>query len=159
MFGTNQRKLVLCMAVALVVGGALAADAQARPEKGRNHRAKRTQRGGEHRGREQRGGERRGREQRRTDSKRSGLSISFSLGGHQRSVMRQRHVSYVESYWVPPVYVTRYDSCGRSYRVVIREGFWQEVRVAGPRPMALHGAGCHDCQPRSGIRVSGSYRF
>ncbi|MEL7210159.1 MAG: hypothetical protein AAGK32_18340, partial [Actinomycetota bacterium] len=34
-----------------------------------------------------------------------------------------------ERIWVPPVYSTRYDPCGRARRVIVRHGYWDHVHV------------------------------
>lgn len=33
--------------------------------------------------------------------------------------------------WVEPAYETRYDACGRRYRVLVREGHWRTVHEPG----------------------------
>ena len=33
--------------------------------------------------------------------------------------------------WVPAVYETRYDGCGRAYRVLLRDGYWRQVALPG----------------------------
>lgn len=47
---------------------------------------------------------------------------------------RQRYVSaprgYYKNVWHPPVYRTRYDSCGRSFRVRVSGGYYSRVWVS-----------------------------
>lgn len=33
--------------------------------------------------------------------------------------------------WVPAAYQTRYDACGRTYRVLLRDGYWRQVALPG----------------------------
>ncbi|MEM9883591.1 MAG: hypothetical protein AAF800_11805 [Planctomycetota bacterium] len=44
-----------------------------------------------------------------------------------------RHSGYHRRVWVPPVYRTRYDSCGKPLRVCVRRGYYRTVFVAGHR--------------------------
>ena len=55
---------------------------------------------------------------------------------HHRDRYDHRHSSHhhpghFKRVWVPPVYVTRYDPCGRRYRVCIRAGYYNRIWVQG----------------------------
>lgn len=58
--------------------------------------------------------------------------------------------------WVPPVYRTSYDSCGRRYRLLAQPGYYKTVRQH-------HGCTLHDARSRrhheSGIRIQIGARF
>ncbi|MEZ6013502.1 MAG: hypothetical protein R3F49_00180 [Planctomycetota bacterium] len=37
----------------------------------------------------------------------------------------------IRKVWVPPIYATRYDHCGRPYQVEVRCGFWDTIQEQG----------------------------
>lgn len=37
--------------------------------------------------------------------------------------------AYDDTRWVPPVYATRYDTCGTPYKVIVRRGYHDKVHV------------------------------
>ncbi len=41
---------------------------------------------------------------------------------------------YTQQVWVPPVYRTHYDDCGRAFRVCVRQGYYKQVYVSAPAP-------------------------
>ena len=46
--------------------------------------------------------------------------------------------------WQPAAYQTRYDACGRAYRVLLRDGYWRQVALPGRyerRPVRVWVAG------------------
>ncbi|MEO0515075.1 MAG: hypothetical protein AAF086_07255 [Planctomycetota bacterium] len=59
--------------------------------------------------------------------------------GHYSHSPRHRYPShydrggYTKQVWVPPVYRTRYDDCGRAFRVCVRQGYYKQVYVSAPR--------------------------
>ena len=61
----------------------------------------------------------------------------LSFGSHRRvphRVIYTRRVyvpGYHEKRWIEPIYETRYDSCGRAYEVLIREGCYERIWVPG----------------------------
>ena len=167
MKSTSQRKRVIFLAAAFMALGVLAANVEARPKDNHRGKAKAQQRDrgrGRHRveRRRHRDRDRHYRDRDRNDSR---WSIGFSLGtGHGRTARHVRTGGYIERRWVAPVYKTRWDGCGRKYRVVIREGYWEKIWVPYRRPIRRHrdctsrcGAGCHHVSP--GIRISGNFRF
>lgn len=166
MNSTNQRKRVVCLAVAFLAVGVLAANVEARPRGNNGRKAKAQQRdhgrqSSRNRGRHHRD---RGRHHRDRDRSDSRWSIGLNLGtGHVRTVPHARIGGHIELRWVAPVYKTRWDGCGRKYQVLIRKGYWEEVWVPG-RVVFSHrnckrhcGAGCHIAAPV--ISVRGSFRF
>jgi hypothetical protein len=58
-----------------------------------------------------------------------GWSVTIGSGGHDRG----HGGGYYKSVWRPPTYQTRYTSCGRSYQVCIKAGYYDRVWVAAPR--------------------------
>lgn len=96
------------------------------------------------------------------------LGIRLGFGGHSpvRAALTSRYVSsrscaptrvWVEGYyrteyqrvwieacqqkrWVPPQYATRYDSCGKAYSVLVRDGYYDLVTIpahAETRPIKV----------------------
>lgn len=75
-----------------------------------------------------------------------------------------------ERVWVEPLYDTRYDDCGRPYRVLVRDGYWREVTVPAryeTRHVEVWVPGrWEECGPviyttpsRPRISVEGTFRF
>ena len=163
---TNQRKRVILLAAAFLAVGVLAASAEARPNKA-HRRAAKTQHRDRNRG-HPRVAQRR---HKGRDRDKSGVSISFDLGGHGRTKwvrprLTGRNRGHYEARWIPSLYGTRYDECGHRYEVVIRDGYWTEVWTPRHRPKHRHGhklhrcsAGCHDRRPDSGVTIRGHIRF
>lgn len=50
-------------------------------------------------------------------------------GGHSGGYSSGHHGGYTKQVWVPPIYQTRYDDCGRVIRVCIRNGYYKQVYV------------------------------
>ncbi|MBB6430419.1 hypothetical protein [Algisphaera agarilytica] len=78
------------------------------------------------------------------DCRSSGSSWSITVGSHGTSThYRSHHRSsryhhsdyghrsggYYKQVWVPPVYRTHYDDCGRAYQVCVRRGYYKSVYV------------------------------
>jgi hypothetical protein len=76
-------------------------------------------------------------------------SITVGSGGHHA----QRGGGYYRSVWVPPVYRTHYDPCGRARQVCVRAGYYRQVWVAH-RPVVRrsYDRGCSTGWTRSGHR-------
>lgn len=62
---------------------------------------------------------------------------SVTVGSGGGSHHRQRHDNrghhrggYTKQVYHPPVYRTRYDDCGRAFRVCIRAGYYEQVYVS-----------------------------
>lgn len=52
--------------------------------------------------------------------------------GHYETVERQVWIpGTCEKLWIEPCYETRYDSCGRPYRVLVAAGHWTTVETPG----------------------------
>jgi hypothetical protein len=71
-----------------------------------------------------------------------GVQVGFPLsksrpappqyGGHWETVVERVWVpGACERIWVPPLYETRYDSCGRPRSVCIRAGYWDLRQYPG----------------------------
>ncbi|MEM6459559.1 MAG: hypothetical protein AAF710_09235 [Planctomycetota bacterium] len=54
-------------------------------------------------------------------------------GWGDRHHHRGHSYGYHRRVWVPPVYRTRYGSCGRKFQVIVRHGYYRTVFVAGHR--------------------------
>ncbi|MEM1446903.1 MAG: hypothetical protein AAGF84_12665 [Planctomycetota bacterium] len=66
------------------------------------------------------------------------VTVGHHSGGHYDRKYSSRHHrshysghsgGYYKQVWVPPVYRTRYDDCGRAFRVCIRHGYYKQVYV------------------------------
>lgn len=150
---TNQRKRVVLLAVAFLAVGVLAVSAEARPNKGHRRPAARTQ----HRDRNR--GHPRAHQPRHRGRDKGGVTISLNLGGRRplkwvRPRLTGRARGHYETRWVPPLYETRYDRCGRRHEVLIRDGYWEQVWV--PHRCS---AGCHDRRPGTGVTIRGHINF
>ncbi len=68
--------------------------------------------------------------------------------GHYETVYERAWIpASKQRIWIEPVYATRYDSCGRSYRVIVESGCWRWVETPGhyeSRPVNRWVAGCYD---------------
>jgi len=53
--------------------------------------------------------------------------------GHHRNHSGGHSGGYTKQVWVPPVYATHYDPCGRSYQVCVRRGYHKQVFVSTSR--------------------------
>ena len=59
-------------------------------------------------------------------------SVAVWVPGQEQTVTRRVWVpGCSRREWVPPVTVTRFDSCGRPYIVCVRTGHWRTVREPG----------------------------
>jgi hypothetical protein len=53
-------------------------------------------------------------------------------GGHWETVVERVWVAGTcQQVWVPALYATRYDACGRPYQVCVRAGYWDARQHAG----------------------------
>lgn len=50
---------------------------------------------------------------------------------HERVARRTWVPGNRQREWIAPLYDTRYDPCGRSYQVIVREGYWHDVYLPG----------------------------
>jgi hypothetical protein len=77
-----------------------------------------------------------------------GAAIHFTLGDYCKPAPHRRSVHWVpghyetverdvwvpgtcEKVWIEPCYETRYDACGRPYRVLVKPGHWTTVETPG----------------------------
>ena len=163
---TNQRKRVILLAVAFLAVGVLAGSAEAQPKKKSPQPAARAQRRDRNRGHPSVAQLQRKRpariaqpQHKGRDKDKGGVTISFNLGGQGRTELARprlpRHArGHYETRWAPPIYETRYDTCGRRYEVLIRDGYWGQIWV--PHRCS---AGCHDRRPDTGVTIRGHINF
>jgi len=139
---------VLGMTAALLAVPMLSGEAKAdHDDRGKRHRArvvhKDSHRGSHHRHKDHHDYSHRS----HGKSHKSGLLFELVFGsGHHHHHRRHRRVvrhhyghgtssvctrGRYDSRWVPPVYCTRYDPCGRAYRVIVRSGYYDRVWVPG----------------------------
>lgn len=54
------------------------------------------------------------------------------VAGHYEYVMRRVWVpGTCTRVWIEPIFATRWDACGRAFRVCVREGYWDSVTSPG----------------------------
>ncbi len=54
------------------------------------------------------------------------------IAGYYKNVPKRVWIpARYERVWIEPVYETRYDECGEPYRVLVCNGYWKKVYVAG----------------------------
>lgn len=69
---------------------------------------------------------------RRSSGHPGGHAVGHS-GGYSDSHSGGYSGGYYKQIWVPPVYATHYDACGRAYRVAVRSGYAKQVYVSNSR--------------------------
>ncbi len=55
-----------------------------------------------------------------------------NYGGYWQTIVERTWVAgTITQVWVPPIYQTRYDACGRATQVCVRAGYWDTRQTPG----------------------------